>query len=144
MNDERRLIDTNILVHAYVLADDRKHAIAKSIIQEIWNEGTGITTLQNVCEFFFVVTRKVKHPIPVHKARVVIERLINTPHWQVIDRDETTLYQAIQLVEQYNIPFWDALISACMLQNEIATILTEDVADFKKVQSIKAINPFGR
>ncbi len=142
MNGEGKLIDTNILVHAYVLSDDRKHAIAKDIVQELWDEGGGITTLQNLCEFFFVVTKKVERPIPVPKAKAIVNYLMNTSQWQVIDRDELTFLRAIQLVEQYRIPFWDALISACMLQHGIGTILTEDVGDFKKVKEIQAVNPF--
>ena len=84
MSDEQRLIDTNVLVHAYVLADPRKHEIAKHIVQEVWNEGGGVVTLQNICEFFYVVTKKLEHPLPVNKAGIIVERLTKTSQWLVI------------------------------------------------------------
>ncbi len=142
MNGNGKLIDTNILVHAYVLSDERKHNIAKDIIQKLWEGGAGITTLQNLCEFFFVVTRKVEKPITVSKAKVIVSSFLNTSQWRVIDRDELTVLRAIQLVEEYNIHFWDAIISACMLQHGIVTIVTENINDFSKVKEIHAINPF--
>lgn len=142
MKDKEPLIDTNVLVHAYVLSNGKKHAIAKDIVQNIWSNGGCITTLQNISEFFFVVTKKVEKPILTSKAKLIVGHLISTPQWWVIDRDETTLLQAIQLVEQYNVPFWDALVAACMLQHEIKAILTENVKDFKNLKGIKALNPF--
>lgn len=142
MDDKETLIDTNVLVHAYVLSNEKKHAVAKNIVQNIWRNGCGITTLQNISEFFFVVTKKVEKPMLANKAKVIVTHLINTHHWWVIDRDETTLLKAIQIVEQYNTPFWDAMIAACMLQHEIKTIFTENVDDFKNVKDIRAINPF--
>lgn len=142
MNDKEPLIDTNVLVHAYVLSHEKKHAVAKDIVQNIWTNGGGITTLQNISEFFFVVTKKVEKPMLASKAKVIVDSLINADQWRVIDRDEATLLQAIQLVEQYNVPFWDALVAACMLQYKIETILTENVNDFKNVKGIRAINPF--
>src|SRR3990170_7311599 len=58
MNGETRLIDTNVLVHAYTIADDRKHQAALALVERVWAGEEVTTTLQNVCEFFFVVTRK--------------------------------------------------------------------------------------
>lgn len=135
MNDNEPLIDTNVLVHAYVLSNEKRHAVAKDIVQNIWTNGGGITTLQNISEFFFVVTKKVEKPMLASKAKVIVNSLINADQWWIIDRDETTLLQAIQLVEQYNIPFWDAMVAACMLQYK-------NVNDFKNVKGIRVINPF--
>lgn len=63
MNGETRLIDTNVLVQAYTVSDDRKHDLALSVLERIWKSEGATTTLQNLCEFFFVVTRKVARPI---------------------------------------------------------------------------------
>jgi predicted nucleic acid-binding protein len=58
MNGEGRLFDTNILVHAYTISDERKHEIALTLIERVWEGEKAATALQNLCEFFFVVTRK--------------------------------------------------------------------------------------
>jgi len=59
MNDEPRLSDTNVLVHAYTISDERKHEIALSLVERVWAGEGAVTTFQNVCEFFFVVSQKV-------------------------------------------------------------------------------------
>jgi len=64
----RALIDTNVLVHTCVLVDARKHAVARKLLQEIWSRGDGTTSIQNLCEFFMVVTRKITHPMSVEAA----------------------------------------------------------------------------
>ena len=66
MIDGEKLIDTNVLVHGYVLLNAKKQASARDIIFPIWQEGGGLTTIQNLCEFFAVVTRKIKNPMPAH------------------------------------------------------------------------------
>jgi predicted nucleic acid-binding protein len=70
MNGDVRLIDANVLVHAYTIADQRKHEIALSVVQRVWAGETAATTLQNVCELFVVVTRKVTRPVDVASERL--------------------------------------------------------------------------
>ena len=36
MIDELRLIDTNVLVHAYTVSDERKHEAALSLVEKVW------------------------------------------------------------------------------------------------------------
>lgn len=40
------------------------------------------------------------------------------------------------------VPFWDALIAACMLENGIKIIVTENEKYFRRVAGIRVINPF--
>ncbi len=41
MNDDTRLVDTNILVQAYTVSDEKKHQIALSLVERVW-EGEGL------------------------------------------------------------------------------------------------------
>jgi len=36
MTGELRLIDTNVLVHAYTVCDERKHEAAPSLVEKVW------------------------------------------------------------------------------------------------------------
>ena len=36
MTGELRLIDTNVLVHAYTMSDERKHGAALSLVEKVW------------------------------------------------------------------------------------------------------------
>ena len=142
MNGETRLIDTNVLVQAYVVSDERKHNIALSVIEKVWEGEPTTTTLQNLCEFFFVVTRKVARPISANAAETVIQGILAASQWTVIDRTSSTVLKATEMVRDYRASFWDALIAACMLEHGVHTIVTENERDFRKIPGITVIDPF--
>ncbi len=142
MTDGERLLDTNVLVHAYVRLDETKQVTASAIVLPIWEGGGGVTTLQNLCEFFAVATKKVARPMPTNQAENIVREILASTKWRVVDRREETDLHAMELVRQRRVPFWDALIAACMLENAIGTIVTENERDFKKVPGITITNPF--
>jgi predicted nucleic acid-binding protein len=142
MSDEARLFDTNILVQAYTISDERRHEIALPLIERVWAGEEAATTLQNLCEFFFVVTRKVAKPISPSTAESVLRGILSGSQWTVIDRTSETVFKAIELVRVHRAPFWDALIAACMLEHDVHTIVTENERDFKKIPGINVFNPF--
>ena len=142
MTDGEKLIDTNVLVHAYVLLDPKKQASAREVILPIWQQGRGLTTVQNLCEFIFVATRKVKQPMAPDLAGSIVREFFRSPKWRVLDRGEETVVQAVELVKQHRIPFWDALIAACMLEHHVNVIVTENERDFKRIPGITVNNPF--
>jgi len=142
MTDGERLIDTNVLVHAYISLEPRRHVSAREVILPLWEQGGGLTTVQNLCEFFFVATRRVKRPMAPDQAGSIVKEFLRSPKWRVLDRGEGTIVQAIELVKQHRIPFWDALIAACMLEHGVRIIITENERDFKRIPGITVINPF--
>ncbi len=89
-----------------------------------------------------VITKKVESPIPISKAKSIIDDIVKSDNWRVIDRDVNTLFHAIDLVSQYNIHLWDTTIAACMKENEITHIVTENKADFEDIPDIQVISPF--
>lgn len=137
-----RLIDTNILVYAYDASETTKHLIAKDLLMQIWKSGGGVVCVQNLMEFFVVITRKVTSPIPVNEAKTIIHDMVKSDRWNVIDRDVHTFLAAIDLVSQYHIHIWDATIAACMREHGIAEIVTEDKTDFEKIPELHVIVPF--
>jgi predicted nucleic acid-binding protein len=50
--------------------------------------------------------------------------------------------RAIELEKLHRVPFWDALIAACMQEHGIQTIVTENERDFRRIAGINVINPF--
>jgi predicted nucleic acid-binding protein len=142
MTEGESLIDTNVLVHAYIRFDEKKQASASAIVMPIWERGGGITTLQNLCEFFAVATKKVARPMPITHAETIVREIIASVKWRVLDRREETVLRAMELVRQRRVPFWDALIAACMLENGVEVIVTENKDDFKRIPGITVIDPF--
>jgi predicted nucleic acid-binding protein len=145
MNDDNlKLIDTNILVYAYDISEGERHELAKTIIKDVWTKGGGAISIQNLCEFFVVVTRKVEQPLPLEEAQTIISDILSSTKWMVIDRDQGTLTKAIELVKTTGTHFWDALIAACMHENSIVKIVTENESDFMKIKDITVLNPFAK
>lgn len=89
-----------------------------------------------------VVTRKVEKPLPIETAKTIIEDVLKSEKWNVIDRDANTFIKAMELVSKHHTSFWDTLIAACMLENNVKEILTENIKDFEKIPGIIVINPF--
>ena len=136
------MLDTNILVYAYDVSETRRRAIAKGLVDDVWDAGGGVLTLQNLSEFFFAVTRKVQKPVPIVDAKTIVSDILRSSRWMVIDRNAETVMKAMEIVESVRAPFWDALIAACMLEHGIEVIVTENEKDFKNIPGITVINPF--
>ncbi len=137
-----KLIDTNILVYAYDTSEGEKHEISRDILRRIWKEGGGVVCLQNLMEFFVVITKKVENPVDIADAMAIVKDLLKSNKWRIIDRDVDTFLSAISLVSEHEIHLWDAVIAACMKENDITEIVTEDKEDFEKIPDIKVIVPF--
>lgn len=142
MTAGERLIDTNVLVHAYVLLDARKQAVAEALVLPIWKDGGGLTTMQNLCEFFHVAMSKIERPMPADQAGRIVKEILSSTKWHVLDRGIGTVVQAIELVTLHHASFWDAMIAACMLEHGVTTIVTENERDFTKIPGLTVINPF--
>lgn len=137
-----KLIDTNILVYAYDTSEGARHAASKELLRLLWIEGGGVVCVQNLMEFFVVMTRKVENPIDLLTAKTIIEDIVQSDKWTVIDRDEETFMNAINLIAQYGIHLWDAVIAASMQENEVTEIITENAKDFSKIPDLKVSSPF--
>ena len=142
MKDELYLIDTNILIYSFDASDPDKQKICASLIKKCWlRELSYAISLQNLSEFYVVVTRKIESPLPHEIARKIINDIINFNSWKIIRFDDKTLIPAIDISIQFNIHYWDALLCATMKQNGITNIFTENLKDFAKVRWIAAVNP---
>jgi len=137
------LIDTNILVYAYDAEDVKKHFIASKLLEKCWKGQASYTlSIQNLAEFFFIIIEKVKNPLECDVAKQIVEDIIHSPHWNVIKYDAKTIVHASNIKLANKIHFWDALLIATMLENDVYTIYTENEKDFGKVKQISVVNPF--
>lgn len=95
-----RMIDTNILVYAYDASEGEKHKASGDLLTQIWKEGGGVVCLQNLMEFFVVITGKVERPIKVTEARIIIEDFLKSERWKIVDRDADTFLRAVEIVSE--------------------------------------------
>ncbi len=70
MKDELFLIDTNILVYSYDASEQEKQRLCSSLIKKCWmREESYAITLQNISEFYVIVTQKIEKPLSAGVAR---------------------------------------------------------------------------
>ena len=137
---ELKLLDSNILIYAYDRSEAKKHAIAKELVKERWKKEDSVLSIQNLAEFYSVITSKIERPLEIDRAKQIVLDYIDG--FEILRYNEKTIVEAINVQAIYKIPFWDALIVATMEENSIDTIITENEKDFKKVKWVKTINPF--
>ena len=136
-----KFFDTSILVHAFFVDDSKKHKIAKDFVKRVFEgKEDGIVSNQVLSELFFVLVKK--KGIDKEIAEKIIDSFILSRNWKKVSYTFSTIEKAKKIVRKYDIPFWDSLIIATLLENKIRIILTENVKDFKKIEEIEVINPF--
>jgi predicted nucleic acid-binding protein len=144
MTAPEALIDTNILGYVFDADVPTKRAVSRDLLAQCWNgEVTYAVSVQNLAEFAVVVTEKVAFPMPPSVVRSFIETILNFDGWKVISYRGSTIQDALEIKEKYNLHFWDALIVATMQEHGIHQIYTED-RGFAKVPWCIPVNPYER
>ncbi len=136
----KTFVDTNVLIYAHDIDARAKHETAKSLLEELWNERSGVLSPQVLQEFYVNVTRKIRRPVAKESARLVVT---SYALWSV----ETTpaeISAAFRIEDEYRIGFWDALIVASALQSGAARIVSEDLNPGQMIAGIRIENPFAK
>lgn len=138
MND-KWFLDTNLLVYAYDSHDLRKQSIAQDWIKESIRTGKGAISAQVLSEFYVVVTQRIRNPILPEDAQKCIQLFGGL---EVVEIDRLLVYQAIDLHRQHRISYWDALIVAAAERAGCSKVLSEDLNEGQRYNSIEMQNPF--
>lgn len=141
MNEGKIFLDTNILVYGHDADAGQKHGMARDILAELWNLGTGVLSVQVLQEFYVTMTRKVLHPLPSNRARHIIQDYFS---WHIEVNDPLSVLVASRIEENYKISFWDALIVAAASKAKTVKILTEDLQAGQTMEGILIVNPFNK
>jgi len=139
MNEDKIFVDTNVLVYAHDVDAGQKHQIAEGLLVELWNNRTGVLSVQVFQEFYVTVTRKLIHPLSAKEARNIIQNYLN---WHIEISDSLSVLNASRIEQNYKISFWDALIVAAASKAKVSKILTEDLKSGQVMEGILIENPF--
>ncbi len=97
-----------------------------------------VLTLQVLSEFFHVVTRKNRMPLP-DAAQQVRDLMILFP---VVAASRESLSLAMALVQEHSFSFWDALQITTGKEAGVRRLVTEDMENQRSVLGIQLVNPF--
>ena len=133
----REFIDTNVLVYADDVRDQRKRARARELIRALMRDRRGVLSLQVLQEFFAAATRKLGMSSQEAKRRVVAYSRFDTVTLAPMD-----LFAAIDLHRLHRISIWDSLIVRAALNGSCTTLHTEDLSSGQVIESLAISNPF--
>ncbi|MCG2817048.1 MAG: PIN domain-containing protein [Candidatus Aminicenantes bacterium] len=136
---DKVFLDTNILVYAHDRSSGDKHAIAREIMDYLWEKRRGVISVQVLQEFFVCVTKKILNPLLIKNARIILEYLAT---WDVVANDKYITLKAIDIQERYRFSFWDSLIIQAAIQGQARILLSEDLPDGQALKDLKILNPF--
>ena len=138
---DKVFLDTNIIVYAHDRSSGDKQAVAREIIDYLWESRKGVISVQVLQELFVCVTQKIVKPLLIKNARVIIEYLAN---WDVVVNDKYITLKAIDLQERYRFSFWDSLVIQAAIQGQAGLLLSEDLPDGQVIKDLKILNPFNK
>jgi predicted nucleic acid-binding protein len=129
-------LDTNILVYA-LHVDDHRNARAVEIIARA-ADSECIQTLQSYAECFnALVNRRGFSP---EVAREEIRRFRST--LDCVAPRPADFDEAMQVVIDHQISFWDAMLWAAARRAGCTLILTEDFQNLRNLEGVQFVNPF--
>ena len=134
----KTFIDTNVLIYAHDVDATEKHRIAKTVLQTLWTERTGVLSTQVLQEFYVNVTRKIQSPLSKNLARLVVSSYVI---W-CVDTTPAEISMAFRVEDESRIGFWDALIVSSAAKSGANRILSEDLNAGQRIAGILVVNPF--
>jgi predicted nucleic acid-binding protein len=139
VHSDRLFIDTNVLVYAYDRTAGIKYETAQKLLEGLWRNKSACVSIQVLKEFFVIVTRRIKMPLPAERAAQIIADL---GQWQVHRPDVQDVLSAIELHRRYQTSFWDALILQSASKLNCSTVYSEDLNAGQMYYGVQVINPF--
>ena len=138
MAQPRYFLDTNIFVYSFEKGP--KGEIAKSLIRQALNTGTGLISYQVVTEFFNVALRKFEKRMSTGEAedyfRGVLRPLL------AVHSSESLIGSAMRIHSQHQTGWYDSFIIAAAIEANCDILYSEDLQDDRRFADLKVVNPF--
>lgn len=138
MPGKRFCLDTNVFFYAIDPQDRPRHHRAIELIERAALEHDCVVPLQVFAEFFASATRKGRMGLEEAAQQISDWKLLFPTAYP----GSGNLEQAIALVQQHQVSFWDAMIWAVALSAGATVLLTEDFQDGRDLDGIEIRNPF--
>lgn len=135
---DRIFVDTSVLIHAHDLDSGLKRAIAEHVLEQLWQDETGVLSVQVLQEFYAAMTGGAS-PVPRRAARELLHAYST---WPVVTLDAADLQAASDLEERYRLGFRDALIVAAARKSGATLMLSDALQPYRPISGLELQNPF--
>jgi len=130
--------DTNILVYTLQTPGNRNLDQARDLVNRAAGSASVGLLLQSLTEFSHVAIRRLRMDVNLVRQRVAALRRVAAVHAPVDD----DLTEALNLVRDHRLAFWDALMCATASRVGLRYLLSEDMQDGRRLGNLRIINPF--
>lgn len=137
MIDSKFSFDTNLLVYAVDSSDSTKHKLTIALLDKIIPCNC-VLTLQSLCEFYYVVTRKGHLSTKLAKSQLADWQLL----FPTVIAKASTLHRALSVIDIHKLSFWDAMLWATAREAGVTILLSEDFQHNQTIDTVRIINPF--
>lgn len=138
MNGGRAIIDTSAILRLLVKDDETKSRAVETLIKESHHRGITLYLPPIVVlEIVWVLEKVYKYKR--NKIREIVEAILNTPELKCLEQN--IFRNAIEVYEERNIKFADAVIGCWGLSHYFSTIYTFDEKDFRKITGLDVKKP---
>jgi predicted nucleic acid-binding protein len=125
-------------MYAHDTAAGDKHARAKALVEDLWQNRSGVVSTQVLQELAVNLRRKAKKPLDAKATRDVVSDYLT---WQVVVNGGDSILEALELEARYKISFWDALVVQAAQASGATTMYSEDLSDGQTYGLVRVINP---
>ena len=133
-------LDTNVLAYTRDADEPQKAATAIRLLDELTGIGEALISTQVLAEFMWVVTRRLRKPIPMNDALLDVRRFQRL--MPVVPLTVELFNVAITLIQQHQMTIWDAQIVAAAHVGRASVVLTEDMQSKPMIHGVTYANPF--
>jgi predicted nucleic acid-binding protein len=134
------LIDTNILVYSFDLAEPQKKEIARELLMQLQLYQQGHLSIQCVAEFFNVISRGTLPKMTTEDASTQVEFFLHS--FPIYPLTSVIVREAVRGVREHQLSYFDAQLWACAKLNQVPLIFSEDFQDGQILEGIRFVNPF--
>jgi predicted nucleic acid-binding protein len=135
----RQFVDANVLVYSVDLSAGTKAQKARDLLDELWGERIGCLSLQILQEFFVSTTRKLQFPLSASEAARIVAAF---GEWILHVPDKADLLAAIEIHQDLQISFWDAMVVQSARRLGCRLLWSEDLNHSQTYAGVTVRNPF--
>ena len=134
----RAFLDSNVLVYAVDVADERRRGIAREVLARGADRGLVVST--QVLSEFLVAVRRLAVPVAPERALALVDGLVRGVEVHV--PSVADVVAAAELAARDGIHHYDALIVRAALSAGCDVLLTEDLQHGRDFGGVVVTDPF--
>ena len=135
----KQFVDTNILMYAHDATAGAKHERAKSLVEELWRNESGVLSTQVLQELCVNLRRRAGRKLDWKSTQEIVKDYLS---WEVVVNSGDSILEALEIENRYGISFWDSLVIQAAESSGVAVLYSEDLSHGQMYGSVRVVNPF--